>query len=42
MPSPWPTGFEHADDAQAAVADADQLADGRLVAEQFFSRSWRR
>jgi hypothetical protein len=29
--------FEHADDAQAAVADADQLADGRVGAEHFLT-----
>jgi hypothetical protein len=27
MPRPWPDRLQHADDAQAAVAEADQFAD---------------
>ena len=34
---PLADGFEHADDAQAAVTDPNELADGRFVAEQFFT-----
>jgi hypothetical protein len=34
---PLAGGLQHADDAQPAVADAHQLADGRLAAEHFLA-----